>query len=144
MRVWCLAAILVAVAGSWLMLRQDNMTDFNDLREFTSASHQDDRCNTQAAFDAQVKIRAHFESSGGLSDEQAETMAPIVGLTPAEMKDLVAVELFPMNYDCEVPVASSQEVTIGMVLVAGGASAALTVLTAGAVRRIRESRSSDL
>lgn len=140
-RSWCVAALLVTAVGSWLMLRQDNMADFNDLRQFTSASHQDDRCDTQAAFDAQVKIREHFESTGGLTDEQAESMAPIVGLTPAEMKNLVAVELFPMNYDCEVPVASSQEVTIGMVLVAGGASAALTLLVVEAVRRVRSSHS---
>lgn len=129
--------LMLVVVGAWLTLRHDNLSDFNDLRRFTSADHQADRCATQEAFDAQEKIRRHFETEGGLSDEDASLMAPLVGLEPDEMKALVGAELFPMNYDCDVPVASSQEATTGLLLVALGAGGAFSAVIAGVRRRTR-------
>jgi len=129
------AAASLVVAGGYLMFRNSNMDDFLDLRDFTSSEHQDDRCETQAAFDAQVKIREHFDKRGGLTDEEANAMAPVVGLEPIEMKSLVDAELFPMDYDCEVATASSQEATMGLAAATFGTGLLIGAVVQGVTKR---------
>ncbi len=118
--------------GLYLVVKGDNVEDFEELRTFTSADHRDERCEVQAAFDAQATIREYFDDQGGLSDEQAEAMAPAVGLTPEDMRALVGTELFVLDFDCDVAVASSQEATVGLLLI----SCALGALGATAFSRL--------
>src|SRR5690606_24595761 len=89
-----LTASALIVGGGYFMFRNDNMEDFMDLKDFTSPEHQEDRCNTQAAFDAQVKMREFFDAKGGVTEEEAAAMAPVVGLDQSEIESLLTTELF--------------------------------------------------
>lgn len=130
------AAALVAVAyGTGLMRNDDNMEDFGDLRAFTSAEHQNDRCNVQDAFNAQVKMNEHFEAKGGVTQAEADLMGPVVGLDPDEVKGLIETKLFPMDYDCDVAVASSQEATTGLILAVGGGALLVGGVAGAALKR---------
>lgn len=132
------AAAVSIVYGVGLMTKGDNMRDFNDLSAFTSADHQADRCKIQDAFDAQVKMNEHFDAKGGVTQADADLMGPVVGLEPSEVKSLIETDLYAMDYDCDVAVASSQEATIGLVVaVAGGAALAGGALGAGLAYRRR-------
>ncbi|MCA9332853.1 hypothetical protein KDA00_03185 [Candidatus Saccharibacteria bacterium] len=131
-------AVVAAAGIMWganMMFRNDNMNDVQDLAEFTSADHQDDRCNIQAAFDAQVKMHDFFEDKGGVTEADAQLMAPVVGLEPEEITQLLDTELFTMDYDCEVPVASTNEATKGMVAVSLGLGALTGAAVVGATKR---------
>lgn len=123
--------------GANLMLQDDNMKDFNDLKAFTSPEHQVDRCKTQEAFDAQVKMRKFFDEKGGVTDAEAELMAGVVGLEPPEIKALLGNELFPMDYDCGTPEASSSVVTKGLAAVAVGSGILIGSAGAGAYVAMR-------
>ncbi len=125
------------------MTREDNWEDFMTLKEFTSADHQEDRCEVQAAVDAQETMRQHFEEKGGLAPEEAELMAPIVGLTPDQITDLLTTKLFKFSYDCidDNGIASTQEATFGLTAASAGAGILGGVLVGAtlAYRRPRES-----
>jgi len=97
-----------------------NLTDFKKLKEFTSADHQKDRCDVQAAYDAQEKMREHFAATGGVTEQQATAMSAVVGLTPDEITRLLDTRLFQISYDCDTPVASSNVATQGLAELAVG------------------------
>jgi hypothetical protein len=125
---------LIVGWGVHQITKGDNLEDFQDLAAFTSADHQQDRQEAQDAQTAQGKIHDHFEAQGGLTAEEANAMAPIVGLEPDEMQALVAAELFPMDYDGDVAVASSQEATYGVAALMFGAGL-IAATGIGAARR---------
>lgn len=108
-----------------------NWNDTEDLMRFTSPDEQDSRCDIQAAFDAQVTMFEHFEEQGGITQEQAEAMAPVVGLTADQIISLTGTDLYDMDYDCESPEASSSLATKG--LLAGAVAGGLIVGTVGGV-----------
>lgn len=127
-------ASAVTVVGLGLFANSSlkgNWNDTEDLMRFTSPEEQKSRCDIQAAFDAQVTMFEHFEGQGGIDREQAELMAPIVGLTPSEIRNLLNTRLYEMDYDCESPEASSSLATKG--LLAGAVAGGLIVGTVGGV-----------
>jgi len=132
-------AVAAVAWGANQMTREDNWEDFNRLKEFTSADHQQDRCEVQAAVDAQEKMRLHFAEKGGITPEEAAAFAPAVGLEEREIIELLNTELYKFSYDCVDAngVASTQEATIGLaaVGVGGGVLIGLGVGTALARRR---------
>ena len=119
-----------------------NWDDTADLMVFTSPEGQKDRCEVQAAFDAQVKMRKHFEAEGGVSPELAETMGGFVGLESDEVTELLTTKLYTMNYDCNTPEASSSHATKGMLALAfaGALAIGLSLGAAGASIWHRDSR----
>lgn len=124
------SAVVAAGSVAWgahQMTREDNWQDFQDLKEFTSADGQEDRCNTQDAVDAQEKMRVFFEEHGGITPEQAAALGAAVGLEPEETYDLLTTELPDISYDCvdDNGVASTQEATIGLGAAALGGGALL-------------------
>lgn len=123
---FALAVAGVAVVSGLALLSktqlEGNWDDTKDLQEFTSPAMQQERQDTQDAFDALEEMQDHFEEQGGITDEQAEAMGPVVGLEPDEIKQLLSKRLFRMDYDGDVPEASSSEATKGLLAaaVAGG------------------------
>ncbi len=103
--------------GMHNLFSSTNFRDYKSLYEFTSPSHQIDRCNTEKAFDAQEKMYKYFHTDGrnGISNSEANAIAPTVGLDGKEVQDIIDHELFYINYSCNTPTGSTQTATIGIV-----------------------------
>lgn len=125
----------LVIGGSWLMFRDGNMEDFEDLRRLTSPAHQEDRQNLQDAFDAQDAMREHFAERDGPTDEEVAIMADFTGLDVGQVESLVTTELYEMDYDGDVPMASSQQATIGLVMAVAGTGGAVGAVAWAATRR---------
>jgi len=152
-RWWALASLVVVLPAAAILslglvnlLSGPNLHDFMRLREFTSPSHQQDRCKTEAAFNAQEKMYNYFAKKGGVSKAEAAAIAPSVGLTPQEVKAVLNNKLFQISYDCTTPTASTQTATLGLaeivlgvgVLLGAGVMAAIEHVTRRAVRQGRQ------
>lgn len=116
---------LLAAKGSNLMFRNNNMDDFEALRQFTSAAGQEDRCEMEQALNAQDKMYHHFEAQGGVPEDQLPLVTGFVGIEDHEAQAVLESELFQMPMDCEQPTASSNEATQGIVMVTAAASLAV-------------------
>lgn len=103
--------------GAYNLFNSTNFKDYNSLYEFTSPSHQEDRCNTQNAFDAQENMYKYFHSNGkkGISTSEANAIGPVVGLNGKEVQNIIDHKLFYINYSCNIPTGSTQSATIGIV-----------------------------
>lgn len=112
----------LASFGSHLMFRNNNMDDFEALRNFTSPSGQQARCDMDKALKAQEQMRQHFEGEGGVPEDQVPVVSDFVGLEADQTTGLLETELFQMPMDCEQPTASSNEATQGIVMVTAAAS----------------------
>ena len=129
------ACSAVLIAGLWLTFGVGNVRDFDRYRAFTSASHAPDRCAAQDAMATQAKIREFFAAKGGITDEQAKGMGPVVGLTPAEMKSVAQANLYGLDLGCEDTVANPQVVVFGIILSTGAIAAFGGVLVGVRFRR---------
>lgn len=137
-RMGLVACLCLLAGGLWLTFGAGDVRDFDHYRSFTGPAHRQDRCAAQESIATQVKIREHFESTGGITANQAEGMSPVVGLTPAEMTAVVNAKLYPLDLGCDDSVANPQVVVIGLLLTTA-AVAALAGALAGAWLRGRAS-----